>query len=234
MKSVLLSSNNKNYSLKPKEVKHTTNMTSDILPSPFVASASSTYGTTLVAYKAFSGENTSAISSWVSANGSPESWVQIDFGSKKIANIVYVTNRNDYASFLNSSPKDFNILGSNNGVDFVVIAEIKNQTNWTQNETRKFLIREPKEYRYYRLEILANNGENYTAIGEILYASEEGFAELPTLSEQNFTNYGATSIDNFSVVHSNKNYILQDTVSENSDGLWVQGIDRKPLSIKFE
>ncbi len=234
MELVLLSSNNKTYSLKSKEVKHATNMSSDTLPSPFVASASSVYSTSLTAYKAFSGENTNAISSWVSADGSPNSWVQIDYGSKKIANIVYVTNRNDFDSFANSSPKDFNILGSNDGISFDVIAEIKNQTNWIQNETRKFLISEPKEYRYYRLEIISNNGGTYTAIGEILYASEQGFAELPSLSEQNFVNYGETSISNFNVIRFGKNYILQDTVSENSDGLWVQEIDRKPLSIKFE
>ena len=59
-------------------------------------------------------------------------------------------------------------------------------------------------------------------------------SQLPSDDVQNFIEYGVLSIDNFNAVRSTKNYILQDSVSEDSDGLWKQAINRKPLSIKFE
>lgn len=232
---ILLLSGEKTYSLKSEEIKHETKMTSNILPAPYVASASSQYSTTLIPFRAFNGINTDA-NSWATINNTKTGWIQIDYGlgNEKLANVVYITNRNNTADFATSAPKDFNILGSNDGIKFDKIAEIKNQTNWIQNETRKFRIIAPKHYRYYRLEILSNNGATYTAIGEILYALEQGLSEIPNASEENFINHGADSVDNAGVIFVNKNYILQDTVSENSDGLWVQEIDRKPLSIKFE
>lgn len=230
---ILLLSNEKVYSLKSNEVKHLTNMTSNVLPAPLVATASSQNNTTLIPFRAFNGINTDA-NSWATINNSPTGWIQIDYGTVKLANVVYVTNRNNTVDFATSSPKDFNILGSNDGVNFDKIAEIKNQINWTQNQTRKFYISNSKNYRFYRLEILSNNGATYTAIGEILYTQEKGFTEIPSANEDNFINHGSDIIDNISFNFLNKNYILQDTVSENTEGFWTTQINRKPLSIKFD
>lgn len=211
---VLLKSNNKIYSLKNNEVKHATNMTSDTLPSPFIASASSQYNTTLLPYKAFNGNNTTANDCWATINNTVTGHNQINFGSQKLANKVYVTNRN--GTDVNSSPKDFNILGSNDNVTFKVIAEIKNQTNWTQNQTREFKITNPSKYQYYRLEILSNNGATYTAIGEILYSYVSNNVELPFLTPtmQDFIDYGSDNINNFDMVQVTKRAVLSDKTEQ--------------------
>lgn len=64
--------------------------------------------------------------------------------------------------------------------------------------------------------------------------SSENITELPTNSLNNFIKYGTTTVDNFNKIQVGKNYILQDTISEDTDGLWKQELSRKPLSIKFE
>lgn len=229
--SLLLKSNNKVYSLKSEEILYETKMTSNTAPAPYVASASGQSSTTNSPWKAFNGTNLNISDCWIVS--AQKGWIQIDFGSKKLANVIYVANRNNTSDFATSPPKDFNILGSNDGFNFDTIAEIKNQTSWTQDQTRRFTINKPKEYRYYRLEILTNNGDAYTAVGEILYTLEQGFTELPSSSEQNFINYGANLVNDFNLINTNKNYVLSTIDSSGEDGLLRTQINRKPLSIKF-
>lgn len=77
--------------------------------------------------------------------------------------------------------------------------------------------------------ILTRAKNNFYSIRE-----SEPLTQLPSNSVDNFIKYGSSSIEHFNVINTNKNYILSKNESENADGLWVQEIDRKPLSIKFE
>src|SRR6185312_1956906 len=91
------------------------------------------------------------------------------------------------------APKDFNILGSNDGVNFDVLSQIQNQTGWLQNQRRDFDFVNSNHYRYYRLQILTNNGHaNFTTVGEIKFGYNQkyqsGFFKavsptLPTLTQ---------------------------------------------------
>lgn len=236
IKMNLLKSNNKIYSLKSEEVLYGTKMTSNTTPAPFVASASSSYSTTYSAWKAFNGTTIDNADAWITADGAKAGWVQIDLGKRTKISKVLIKNRNHTVNPLDAvatSPKDFNILGSDDGVNFKLILGVTNES-WLNNESKQYHLGNIYFYRYYRVEVLSNNGANYTAIGDILFSYIEALTEIPSSSINNFINYGTLSIEDFNLINTTKNYVLQDTVSEDTDGLWVQEIDRKPLSIKFE
>lgn len=74
-----------------------------------------------------------------------------------------------------------------------------------------------------------------TDIPYVYYSTNTStISQLNGVSEQNFINYGIDSPIQFDGVFTNKNYILQDGISENENGYWTTKLDRKPLSIKFE
>jgi F5/8 type C domain. len=233
---ILLSSSGKIYSLGVEEKKYETKMTSNATPAPYVASSSSYNNSTYYAWKAFNGTNVDREDCWASENNLTTGWIQIDFGEPKKVNTMQLTSRNDSASGSVSAPKDFSVLGSNDGTNFTLIKEITNQINWNANETRLFDLGKGNKYRYYRLKIDSTSGySSYIAIGEILYSYvENNLSELNMNNNEAFEEFGMDSIVNFDNIFENKNYILQDGINTDSDGLWKQKISRKPLSIKFE
>lgn len=92
------------------------NMTSNSLPSPLVALASSEYDATVKAFQAFD-ENTfpaTPSTRWASINSFP-SWIQIDLGAGNgiSPNRVKMQTYND--GTFDCTPKDFTIKGSNSG-----------------------------------------------------------------------------------------------------------------------
>lgn len=233
---ILLLSNEKTYSIESEETKHETKMTSDTTPSPYVASASGVLIATYSAWKAFNGTNINNSDGWAT-NSTKTGWIQIDYGIGKKSNILYITNRNNNTdnSYLTSSPKDFKILGSNDGKNYDVLSIVENVTDWTKsNETKKFEFDNSKPYRYYKLDVLSNNGGGTIIIGELLFSYKEDILyDIGYLSEQNLIKYGMDSPVQVDGIFTNKNYILQDTVSKDVDGLWKKQLDRKPLSIGF-
>lgn len=236
-KKHLLQSNNKIYSLETINSDwYNTNMTSNTTPSPLVASASGIQGS-YDAWKAFNGTVTNYTDGWATPTGVTRGWVQIKFGEPKVFTKVKITSKPtaNIGGVSSAPPKDFNILGSNNGVDFEILAEIKNQTNWGVPETREFTFKNYKQYTIYRVEVLNNNGTSYTALGNVLfYENYSKLLDIPNKnSANNFTKYGKNNFNNLDSIIAIKNYILQDEVSKNKEGLWTTKLDRKPLSISF-
>lgn len=230
----LLLSKGKTYSLKSTETPYETKMTSNNTPAPFVASASSIYSASFPAYLAFNGTASTVNDCWASVNNTVAGWIQIDYGTSKIANILTLTPRND-SSTVDSSPKDFNILASNDNIKFTTLLEVKNQVGWIANNPRVFKFNNLKPYRYYRIEVISNNGRTYTAIGDITFSYKYNATnQTPNNNEQNFIKYGMNSVIPMEGIFSSKNYILQDTVSRNSDGLWITLLSRKPVKFKFD
>lgn len=158
----------KNKSFEPIYTWIETKMTSNNAPSPFVVSSSSNFNDTYQAWKAFNGTLTNLEDSWVTADGITNGWIQINYNIPKKLNFVRISPRN-YIDFNSSSPKNFNILGSNNGVDFYLLAEVKGQNDWKQNTPKDFSFSNENNYNIYRLEVLDNNGSTGIAVGEILY-----------------------------------------------------------------
>lgn len=147
-------------------VWHEIKMTSNTTPNPFIVNASSEYDKGFPAWKAFDGDETTSTNGWVTANNSPEGWIQINLGSKYPVNIFKILARNGGLS-LNQLPKDFKLEGSNNGIDFDILKELNDISNWVEGKYLSFSLSKYHSYQYYRLSISANNGGNYTAIGEI-------------------------------------------------------------------
>ncbi len=107
--------------------------------------------------------------------------------------------------------------------------------SWTKEEIKIFSF-SLRKYQYIRIFIETNNGAPYIGISEVRVGySGNGMVayEIPSLSKQNFINYGKSLFSDMNQPIATKNYILQDTVSENAEGLWTTKINRKPLSIKF-
>ena len=234
---LLLQSNNKIYSLKSIDTWYETNMTSNTTPSPLVASASSIASSNNVAWKAFNGSNSSTdpYDIWATAINTTNGWLQLDFGLQKSFNAFKITSRawtNDN-NYTTCSPETFTMQGSNDGINFIDISEVFNETSWGINETRVFPIKNTKNYRYYRLNVFTVNGGPYVFVAKLEFSNISLISEIPNSSVNNFVEYGTNRIGELELILFNKNYILQDEVSENEEGLWTTQLDRKPLSISF-
>lgn len=146
------------------------NMTSNNTPVPYVASASSCWDSTYYPWKAFNGTNTDLTDCWATAYGQTTGWLQIDLGTPQLVACYAVTGRNDTTggTMPSCAPRDWTFLGSNDGSNWVVLDAQTGISNWKPNETRWFAIANPSSYRYYRLNITANNGHTIiVAVGEL-------------------------------------------------------------------
>ena len=78
--------------------------------------------------------------------------------------------------------------------------------------------------------LLSTNDGKYSSY---FFADKNAYS-MENSSKQNFLNYGMNTTTSLDGVFISKKYVLQDTVSENEDGLWTTQLNRKPLSIKIE
>lgn len=143
-----------------------TNMTSNTTPPPLIASSSSSQSANYAPFKAFNGTSINKDDCFMTSTNTIGEYIQIHYGTEKLINCVAITSRNSDEP--TSAIKDVNILGSTDGINFTNIGEIRNQTDWTQNSKRIFNLIEG-HYMTIKLEILSNNEEIRTTIGNILY-----------------------------------------------------------------
>lgn len=233
-KLILLQSNNKIYSLDSIDTWYETNMTSNTAPSPYVASASSSQSATFPAWKAFDGKISpvDTANSWSATTTLRNGWLQLDFGKKVTTNRISLTVL-EYTT----SPKDFQILGSDDASTWTTLLDIKDM-NWQQyisNETKEFIFNKIADNRYYRMNITTvSSASKQPMVTELKYGLLiKEVSQLPSINKNNFINYGKTEFVTLGYIADTKNYILQDKVSENEEGLWTTKLDRKPLSISF-
>lgn len=140
-------------------------MTSNTTPSPFFISSSSEQST-FPSWRAFNGI-LSEITAWMTqTNIVSNAWIQVKLEIPRTLTELRVTSRNGFG-YDTHSPKDFKLLGSNNGSDWDLLISISNQINWSSGETRTYLFESNKNYIFYRLFVENNNGGIIIAIGEI-------------------------------------------------------------------
>lgn len=228
--NILLTSNNKTYSLKSIDTWYETKMTSNIAPSPLVVSASNYY---TAPYLAFDASKTSLYST--ASRSDDNAWIQIDFGKNKRVNMLSFTAGSGSVDYI-FTPKRFQILASFDGLTFVNIFEVSN-LSWINGETKKFTFPNTTPYRFYRIfcpDGTPSGSDGIFRVAELLYGYRGLYMNaLPSYSIKNFIDYSQKTIPDLDSQIFNKNYILQDEVSENSEGLWTTKLDRKPLSISF-
>ncbi len=229
-KKILLNSNNKTYSTKYKDSFEPLSMISYTTPSPYQITSSGDFSSDYACWKAFDGKNATYSDSWITTNGAPLGWIQVNFGTSKVYNKLSFTTRN-HTDSNTTAPKEFKLLGSNNGVDWIELALIQNQTGWKQNETRVFEFDNSNGFQYYRVQITVANSVSYSAIGELIFGYKGAtLVNLPSKTVRNFSQYGTTTLNNLNSIISNTDCVLQDIELKT---LTTKQLDKKPLSISF-
>ncbi|AMP02749.1 F5/8 type C domain protein [Collimonas pratensis] len=95
-------------------------------------------------------------------------WLQYDLGHTEIVQRYTVTSFSDKVS---RDPKNWQFQGSNNGATWTTL---DTQSNQERFELKSYMVASPSSYRYYRLNITANNGDSkFTGLAEFgLFASK--------------------------------------------------------------
>lgn len=124
-------------------------MTSNTLPSGYVASASSE--AVGAAWKAFDGVE-GGLTFW-GAN-TDVCWLQIQFPSERYAIGYTIVNRGDANAQV---PTEWQLLGSQNGSDWTTLDSRTAQTPWALDQAKSYTITTPGAYLYYRLNITDNS-----------------------------------------------------------------------------
>ena len=110
-------------------------------------------------YRAFDGVEANASNnqnSWAISGNS--GWLQAELPSaQRIAQYSIKA-----ISFSSRQPQDWEILASNDGVNFTVIDSRTGVNNWSPRETKEFMIDDSGSYSHFRINITDNNGNGYT------------------------------------------------------------------------
>jgi hypothetical protein len=143
-------------------------MTSNTLPSPYVASADYDGGGYFSPWKVFNNTTVDSLDSWL--GGTSTGWLQLDFGTggeKAIAQYaITFANRTE----VGRAPKSWTFEGSNTGLfsgEQVILDTRIAETAWAQNQKRTYAFSNSVTYRFYRLNITANNGDAQVMVGEL-------------------------------------------------------------------
>lgn len=165
-------------------------MTADSMPFG-TATASSVYDSGLyAAYKVFEKINATATDAWASAPGVTTGWIGYEFTSSQIVNAYSITTRN--ATMNGEAPKDWTFEAWN-GSEWVVLDRRSNITGWVTAERRTFLFSNDIPYKKYQINITANNGHTYVAIGEMEFFNRSVYDGSPSTTNRGL---GAWPINN--------------------------------------
>jgi hypothetical protein len=150
-------------------------LTSNTSHPPFVTSGS-TFAAPHDAWMAFNGVANDP-NAWIGSTAGT-GYVQIDTGvSGSYVLTSYIVQAYDSTNS-GRSPNAWTVQGSNDGSTWTTLDTRTAQTNWASLETRMFAVTGAAAWRYFKLNVTANNGDaTYTEIGEIQF-------------QQNGTGYG--------------------------------------------
>ncbi|ABM33247.1 discoidin domain-containing protein [Paracidovorax citrulli] len=92
-------------------------------------------------------------------------WLQYDLGRVQAVERYVVTSSNDKVQ---RDPKDWHFQGSNDGATWTTLDTRRGQAFAERYEAKTYPIAQPAAYRYYRLDITANNGDGgFTDLSEL-------------------------------------------------------------------
>lgn len=143
-------------------------MTSNNNPLPYVSSASSTVNENVYeAFRAFDGDGTTMWCTPYSIDD--EQWIKFDFGSRTPVSGIKLSPADPPTQL----PKSFRLLGSNDDQTWDMIYESNGEEYPSDpkiGDSREYLF-EPKNYRYYKLEMKLNG--NYSGVNIVRIAEME-------------------------------------------------------------
>ncbi|HEY8960814.1 MAG TPA: discoidin domain-containing protein, partial [Luteolibacter sp.] len=110
---------------------------------------------------------------WFNQDAGPAGWLQYDFGS----GITRTITRYSIASAMDApgrDPKDWKFEGSNDGSSWTTLDTQSNQAFANRYQVNLYPIAHPAAYRYYRLNITANNGAKGLHVSELGLFTDPG------------------------------------------------------------
>lgn len=134
-----------------------------------VAAASSIFNSSFDAFHAFDDVNT-INNKWVAASGTVTGNVSYDYGSgvTKIITYYSITGVPADENLPNRAPKTWTFEGSNNGSTWTTLDARTNVPAWSMGEKRVYAVNNTTGYRYYRVNVSANQGDStILAIAEL-------------------------------------------------------------------
>ncbi len=159
-------------------------MTSNTTPYGTV-SASSQYDASWQPFQAFNGVLSRTGGNWFTANGVTTGWIRYDFVNPKVITHYSIQGlATDGSSDVSNGvgPKTWTFEGSNDGTNFTTLNTQTNAPAWTTGEKRTYATTNTTAYRYYRINVSANqSGANYLGINEIEFLSSPTNADLLTV-----------------------------------------------------
>ncbi|KID57453.1 hypothetical protein JF50_09635 [Pseudoalteromonas luteoviolacea] len=142
-----------------------TDLTSD---NPNAISVSGENGTFEGKTKAFDNNN---YSKWLTFSSS--GWISYQFSQPQKVTSYSITSANDAPS---RDPQDWQLQGSNDGINWVVLDTRYNQSFNDRYQTKQFTVANPQSFAFVKVDVSSTNGANILQIAEI-----EMFAENITL-----------------------------------------------------
>lgn len=139
---------------------------------PYTITMSSVFSGTFTGYKAFDGAWGTA-QYWVASTNT--GWLQIDCGVGAAYNLESYTVKVNSIPEPNRAPKDWTVLGSNDASTWATLSTVTGQTSWGSAEERTFNVRGVSRYRYFRIDVTANNGDTYLSIAELYLQTRFGY-----------------------------------------------------------
>lgn len=128
------------------------NMTSNSSPSPYVASANSEFEGKR-AYYAFDGTGL------VWGTSGTSGWLKLDYGSGNTPVLKgYAIQSYSDPNYQNVMPKNWTFKGSNDNSNWTTLDTRTNVTGWVASQWKEFYFNNENGYRYYMIDISANNG----------------------------------------------------------------------------
>ena len=110
---------------------------------------------------------------WFNQDAGPTGWLQYDFGSGIARTITRysVTSAMDVPG---RDPKDWKFEGSKNGSTWTTLDAQSDQAFTERYQMKTYTVASPAAYRYYRLNITANNGAKGTHVSELGFFTDQG------------------------------------------------------------
>ncbi|NVM77900.1 putative small secreted protein [Duganella sp. SG902] len=92
-------------------------------------------------------------------------WLRYDLGHTEVVSRYTVVSANDKVE---RDPRDWRFQGSNDGASWTTLDTQSNQVFASRYALKSYTIASPAAYRYYRLDITANNGDStFTDLSEV-------------------------------------------------------------------
>ncbi|EJW13996.1 DNRLRE domain-containing protein [Paenibacillus alvei] len=145
-------------------------MTADNAPAPYVAKASSVYSYSYPAWKAFDKIVDVVNDCWIST-GKNNEWLQIDYGSgnEKFVSSYAITH-SKFPSNTQNAPKKFNLLASNDEINWYLFDSRENEVGWTAYERRSYKVDKgsiTEKFRFYRLHIIEGEADRMLTVNQL-------------------------------------------------------------------